>query len=57
MNLYTVFNGSKLSINIIDLKDKNAMITGSSCGVGQQLAFGLAQLGCNIILHGRYEST
>lgn len=51
MNLYTVFNGSKLSINKIDLKGKNTMITGSSCGLGQQLAFGLAQLGCNIILH------
>ena len=38
---------------MIDLKGKNALITGSSRGVGQQLAQGLAKLGCNVILHGR----
>ena len=38
---------------MIDLKGKNALITGSSRGVGQQVALGLADLGCNIILHGR----
>jgi len=36
-----------------DLKGKNALITGSSRGVGQQIAKGLAKLGCNIIVHGR----
>ena len=29
------------------------LITGSSRGVGQQIAQGLAELGCNIIVHGR----
>jgi 3-oxoacyl-[acyl-carrier protein] reductase len=38
---------------MIELKDKNALITGSSRGVGQQLAKGLAELGCNVIVHGR----
>ncbi len=38
---------------MISLKDKNALITGSSRGVGQQIAQGLAKLGCNIIVHGR----
>jgi len=38
---------------MIDIKGKNALITGSSRGVGQQIAMGLAKLGCNIILHGR----
>jgi NAD(P)-dependent dehydrogenase (short-subunit alcohol dehydrogenase family) len=38
---------------MIDLKGKNALITGSSRGVGQQVAIGLANLGCNIIVHGR----
>lgn len=38
---------------MIDLKGKNALITGSSRGVGQQIALGLAQHGCNIIVHGR----
>ena len=38
---------------MIDLKGKNAFITGSSRGIGQQIALGLANLGCNIIVHGR----
>jgi 3-oxoacyl-[acyl-carrier protein] reductase len=38
---------------MINLKGKNALITGSSRGVGQQIAQGLAKLGCNIIVHGR----
>ncbi len=35
------------------LTGKWALITGSSRGVGQQIAMGLAQRGCNIIIHGR----
>lgn len=35
------------------LTGKWALVTGSSRGIGQQIAIGLAQLGCNIILHGR----
>lgn len=35
------------------LKGKNALITGSSRGIGQQIALGLAKLGCNVIVHGR----
>jgi len=35
------------------LKGKTAFITGSTRGVGQQIALGLARLGCNIIVHGR----
>ena len=35
------------------LKGKNALITGSSRGIGQQIALALAKLGCNIIVHGR----
>ena len=36
-----------------NLKGKNALITGSSRGIGQQIAIGLAKLGCNVIIHGR----
>ena len=39
--------------NTTQLKGKNAFITGSSRGVGQQIALGLARLGCNVIVHGR----
>jgi NAD(P)-dependent dehydrogenase (short-subunit alcohol dehydrogenase family) len=38
---------------MIDIKNKNALITGSSRGIGQQVAIGLAKLGCNVIIHGR----
>lgn len=38
---------------MIDVKGKTALITGSSRGVGQQVAVALAKLGCNVIVHGR----
>lgn len=42
---------------MIKLKGKNAFVTGSSRGVGQQIAIGLAKLGCNIIVHGRTKES
>jgi NAD(P)-dependent dehydrogenase (short-subunit alcohol dehydrogenase family) len=42
---------------MILLKGKNALITGSSRGIGQQIAEGLAKLGCNIIVHGRSKES
>lgn len=42
---------------MIDIQGKNALITGSSRGVGQQIALGLAKLGCNLILHGRTKES
>jgi len=41
---------------MIDLKGKNAFVTGSSRGVGQQIVQGLAKLGCNVIVHGRTQA-
>lgn len=35
------------------LNNKWALVTGSSRGIGQQIALGLAKLGCNVIVHGR----
>lgn len=35
------------------LRGKWALVTGSSRGIGQQIAVGLAQLGCNLVVHGR----
>jgi len=35
------------------LTGKWALVTGSSRGIGQQIALGLAQRECNVILHGR----
>lgn len=35
------------------LENKWALVTGSSRGIGQQIALGLAERGCNIIVHGR----
>jgi len=37
------------------LENKWALITGSSRGIGQRIALGLAQRKCNIIVHGRSE--
>ncbi|MGB0850821.1 MAG: SDR family NAD(P)-dependent oxidoreductase [Bacteroidia bacterium] len=34
------------------LEGRTALVTGSSRGVGQQIALGLAAEGCNIIVHG-----
>jgi 3-oxoacyl-[acyl-carrier protein] reductase len=42
---------------MIDIKGKNALITGSSRGIGQQIAQGLAKLGCNVIVHGRTKES
>ncbi|MFT5055334.1 MAG: 3-oxoacyl-[acyl-carrier protein] reductase [Pseudoalteromonas distincta] len=41
---------------MINIKGKNALITGSSRGVGQQIAIGLAQKGCNVIVHSRTKN-
>jgi 3-oxoacyl-[acyl-carrier protein] reductase len=35
------------------LENQWALVTGSSRGVGQQIALGLAQRKCNVIVHGR----
>lgn len=35
------------------IKEKWALVTGSSRGVGQQIALGLAAHGCHVIVHGR----
>ena len=42
---------------MIDLKGRNALVTGSSRGIGQQIAIGLTKLGCNIIVHGRTNTS
>ncbi len=42
---------------MIELKGKNALVTGSSRGVGQQIAMGLATKGCNVIVHGRTKES
>ena len=38
---------------MILLENKWALITGSSRGIGQQIAVGLARRKCNVIVHGR----
>lgn len=38
---------------IFDIAGKTALVTGSSRGIGQELARGLAASGVNVILHGR----
>jgi 3-oxoacyl-[acyl-carrier protein] reductase len=38
------------------LENKWALVTGSSRGIGRQIALGLAQRKCNVIVHGRLEN-
>jgi NAD(P)-dependent dehydrogenase (short-subunit alcohol dehydrogenase family) len=39
----------------IELRNKWALVTGSSRGIGREIARGLAKLGCNLVLHARSE--
>ncbi len=38
---------------MIDVKDKWALVTGASRGIGKEIAIALSNLGCNLILHSR----
>ena len=42
---------------MLDIKNKWALITGASRGIGRQVATAMAQKGCNLILHSRKKST
>jgi NAD(P)-dependent dehydrogenase (short-subunit alcohol dehydrogenase family) len=42
---------------MINIANKNAFVTGSSRGIGQQIVLGLAELGCNIVVHGRTKAS
>ena len=39
----------------IDLKDKTAIVTGASKGLGSAASIALAEAGCNIVLVARNE--
>lgn len=39
-----------------DLRGKWALVTGASRGVGRQISLGLADYGCNVVLHSRDAS-
>lgn len=38
---------------MIDIKDKWALVTGSSRGIGKEITIALSKLGCNLVLHSR----
>ncbi|MBN1961696.1 MAG: SDR family oxidoreductase [Deltaproteobacteria bacterium] len=40
-------------MNKADINGKWALVTGASRGIGQQVSLGLAQYGCNLVLHSR----
>jgi len=39
--------------SVTSLAGRWALVTGSSRGIGQQIALGLAQFDCNVVVHGR----
>ena len=42
---------------MIDINGKTALVTGSSRGIGQQIALGLAKKGCHVVVHGRTKES
>ena len=38
---------------MIEIRDKWALVTGASRGIGREIAIALARLGCNMVLHSR----
>ncbi|KOA19054.1 3-oxoacyl-[acyl-carrier-protein] reductase FabG [Clostridium homopropionicum DSM 5847] len=42
-------------MDIINLKGKNAIVTGASRGIGRAIALKLAELGCNLVLNYRSD--
>ena len=43
----------RLIQDLISLKERNAVVTGASGGIGQQIAITLAELGANLVLVDR----
>jgi 3-hydroxybutyrate dehydrogenase len=41
-----------ISLGLLFMKGKAALVTGSSNGLGLAMAEGLARSGCNVVLHG-----
>lgn len=41
---------------MVDIRGKWALVTGASRGIGTEIARGLADLGCNLVLHSRSKS-
>ena len=41
---------------VFDVAGRTALVTGSSRGIGRALAQGLAEAGCDVVLHGRDEA-
>lgn len=42
-----------MDYSVKQINNRWALVTGSSRGIGREIAVGLARLGCNIIVHGR----
>ncbi|MGH6793386.1 MAG: SDR family NAD(P)-dependent oxidoreductase, partial [Methyloceanibacter sp.] len=45
-----------MSLQLFDLSGRRALITGSSQGIGQSLAQGLAAAGAAVVLNGRDQA-
>ena len=41
---------------MLDIKNKWALVTGASRGIGYQVSSALAEKGCNLVLHSRQKA-
>lgn len=47
--------GNKLSVPVVDLSGKVAIVTGGNTGIGYELVRGLAEMGATVIMASRSE--
>ena len=54
-SLVASFAGTALAQDLVDMDGKTALITGSTSGLGREVALRLGSLGATVIVHGRNE--
>lgn len=53
IHFYDSFTDFQRRLQMINIRNKWALVTGSSRGIGKEIATALSTLGCNLVLHSR----